>query len=88
MKGELEELGEEYENVQSISKIQTQILNLTKGQVNIFKDDGTFKSTYDILEQISKVYDDLSDTSKASLTEILFGKLRANQGVALISAFI
>lgn len=87
MKGELEELGEEYENVQSISKIQTQILNLTKGQVNIFKDDGTFKSTYDILEQISKVYDDLSDTSKASLTEILFGKLRANQGVALISAF-
>lgn len=87
MKGELEELGEEYENVESISKIQTQILNLTSGKVNIFKDDGSFKSTYEILQGISEVYDYLSDTSKATLTEILFGKVRANQGVALINAF-
>lgn len=36
MKGELEALGEEYEDIESISKIQTQILNRTRGSVNIF----------------------------------------------------
>lgn len=49
MKGELQELGEEVdENVTSISKMQTQILNLTGGKVNIFNDDGDFKSPYEI----------------------------------------
>lgn len=85
MKGELQDLGEEYENVQSLSKIQTQILNYTG--VNIFDDAGNFRDTYDILLDISKVYNDLADTAKADLTEILFGKLRANQGVALLQAF-
>ena len=87
MKGELEELGEETENIESVSKIQTQILNLTNNRVNIFKDNGEFKSTYQILKEISEIYNSLSDTSKASLTEILFGKNRANQGLAVINAF-
>lgn len=87
MKGELQALGEEYEDVESISKIQTQILNLTGGHTNIFDDNGNFKSTYDILKSISEVYDDLSDPTKADLTEILFGKMRGNQGIALINAF-
>lgn len=87
MKGALEELNEETEGIESISKIQTQILNLTKNKVNIFNDDGSFKSTYDILKQISEIYNDLADTQKASLTEILFGKVRANQGLAIIQAF-
>ena len=52
MKGELEDLGEEYDNIESISKIQTQILNLTSGKVNIFDDNGNFRSTYDILKDI------------------------------------
>ena len=85
MKGALEELGEEYENVQSISKIQTQILNYTG--VNIFDENENFRDTYDILKDISEVYFELKDTAKADLTEILFGKLRANQGVALLQAF-
>ena len=87
MKGELEALGEEYDNIESISKIQTQILNLTKGKVNIFDNNGNFRSTYDILKDISDVYNDLSDPTKADLTEILFGKMRGNQGIALIQAF-
>lgn len=45
MKGELEALGEEVDdNIESISKVQTQILNLTKGKVNIFDDNGEFKN--------------------------------------------
>lgn len=87
MKGKLEELGEESEDIESISKIQTQILNLTKGAVNIFDDDGKFRGTYEILEDISKVIDKLSDPDRANLTEILFGKLRGNQGLAVLSAF-
>ena len=87
MKGELEALGEESEGIESISKIQTQILNLTKGKVNIFDDNGSFRATYDILEDISEVYNELSDPDKADLTETLFGKMRGNQGIALIQAF-
>lgn len=87
MAGALQELGEESEGVESISKIQTQILNLTHGKVNIFDANKEFRSTYDILKDISEVYNSLASTEKASLTEILFGKVRANQGVALINAF-
>lgn len=87
MKGELQELGEETEGVESISKIQTQILNYTKGKVNIFDKNNQFKETYQILEQIADVYNELSQTDQAALTEVIFGKLRANQGLAVISAF-
>lgn len=88
MKGSLEELGEEVdETVDSISKVQTQILNRTGGKVNIFDDMGNFRDYYDIMKDISEVYDELSDTDKADLTEILFGKQRGNQGAALIQAF-
>ncbi|RKJ68908.1 phage tail tape measure protein [Roseburia sp. 1XD42-69] len=87
MKGELQSIGEEYEDIESISKIQTQIYNLSKGTVNIFKDDGSFKSTYDQLKEISEIYFDLSDSDRADLTEIMFGKNRANQGVAILQAF-
>ena len=88
MKGELEALGEEVdESVDSISKVQTQILNLTQGKVNIFDDNGEFRDYYDIMKEISQIVDDLNSTDKASLYEILFGKMRGNQGAALIQAF-
>lgn len=88
MKGNLEELGEEVdETVDSISKVQTQILNRTGGKVNIFDDNGNFRDYYEIMEDISKVFNDLNDPDKADLTEILFGKQRGNQGAALIQAF-
>lgn len=88
MKGDLEELGEEVdETVDSISKVQTQILNRTGGKVNIFDDMGNFRDYYDIMEDISEIYNELSDPDKADLTEILFGKQRGNQGAALIQAF-
>lgn len=88
MKGELEELGEEVDDsVDSISKVQTQILNLTHGAVNIFDDSGEFRDYFDIMEEISVIHDKLSSTEQASLDELLFGKQRANQGAALIQAF-
>lgn len=87
MKDELQSIGEEYTDIESISKIQSQISNLTNGSVNILKDDGSFKSTYDQLREISEIYFDLSDTARTSLTEILFGKSRASQGVEILEAF-
>lgn len=88
MKGELEELGEEVDdNIESISKVQTQILNLTKGKVNIFDDSGEFRNYYEIMQEIADIYDELSSTEQSSLSEILFGKQRGNAGAALIQAF-
>ena len=85
MKGELQDLGEEVdENVDSISKMQTQILNMTHGKVNIFNDDGSFKSTYQIMKEIAAVYDELTDTDRANLLETIAGKNRANAVAALI----
>lgn len=87
MKGELEQLGEEYENVESISKIQTQILNQTKGSVNIFDNAGNFRATYDIINDIAKVWDKISQTDQAALLETIAGKQRGNQIAALIQSF-
>ena len=87
MKGELEDLGENTEGVENISKMQGQILNMTRGAVNIFDANGDFKSTYDIMKEISQVYDDLSSTEQASLLETIAGKDRANDVAALLSNF-
>lgn len=88
MKGTLEELGEEVdESVDSISKVQTQVLNLTHGKVNIFDSTGEFRDYYDIMKDIAAIVDDLESTERAQLYEILFGKNRMNQGAAMIQAF-
>lgn len=86
MKGQLEELGEETdENVENISKMQGQILNMTKGKVNIFDGAGNFKSTYEIMQGIANVWDELSSIDQANLLETIAGKNRANDVAALLS---
>ena len=72
-KTELEEAGEETDGlVESTSKLQDKIMALTG--VDIMLDDSTFKSTYDILLEISKVWDDLTDVNRASLLEVIAGE--------------
>ena len=84
-KGELEQLGEEADGAaESITALQTQILNLTKGTVNIFDDKGNFKNTYDILLEIGKIYDKLTSTDQASLLELIAGRQRSNVAAALL----
>lgn len=89
MKGDLEALGEESDGLESVSKIQTHILNLTKGQVNIMDsaDSTKFRDYYDILKDVSEVWDELEQTERADLLETMFGKNRGNQGAAVIQAF-
>ena len=82
---ELEELGEDIDDVaDSASSLREKLLNLTG--VDIMEADGqTFKSFYQQLLEISQVMDNLSDTSRANVLETIFGKARAAAGQALIS---
>lgn len=84
MKGKLEEIGEEYDNVLPVSKIQTQILDLAGVNIMDSLDPTKFKSTYQIMLEISKVYKDLSETDQAQLLEIIAGKQRGNSISALL----
>lgn len=46
-----------------------------------------YRSTYDILRDIAKIWDELTDKNQAKLLEVLFGKQRAQVGAAIISNF-
>lgn len=87
--GALQELGEEYEDLVSVSKTQQQIYDLTGGAVNIMSetDPNTFRSTYDILKDVANVINTLNDTDASELIQLLFGKNRANVGTAVLKAF-
>lgn len=72
---ETEELSEELENISG------DIADLTKtaktpGGISLFtdKDKTTYKSTYQILKDISEIYHDLTDKQQAELLEKLAGK--------------
>ena len=86
-KAELEAMGEETDGVaESTSKLQAELLAMTG--VDIMEADGqTFKSTYQILDEISQVWDSLTDVSRASVLETLAGKLRSSVVAGLISNF-
>ena len=87
--GALKELGEEYEDLISVSKTQQQIFELTNGAVNIMQDadPNAFRSTYDILADVAEVIGKLNDTEASELIQLLFGKNRANVGTAVLKAF-
>ena len=88
-KGKLESLGENADDIESVSKMQTQILNMTKGAVNIMDsaDPTKFRDYYDVMSDIAEILPKLNQTDQSNLIETLFGKNRANQGQAILQAF-
>lgn len=62
--------------------------NGNKG-VSLFEvgDPDTYRSTYDILEEIATIWDELTDKNRAQLLEALFGKRQAQIGSAILSNF-
>lgn len=83
---DLKDMGEEVdEYVKSSSKMREEIKALTG--VDIMINEKQFKDLYDIMDELSKVYDTLSDIDRANVTEILFGKLRANVGASVLQNF-
>ena len=71
----------------SVSELRNEILSLTNQQVDIQIDDGTFKSTYQILGDLSKVWSDLSDVSQANILEMIGGKRNSNVVAAILENF-
>lgn len=77
------ELGEEVDLVDtSFSKLYKTVKELTSVKENDFQgisiltDSGAYKSTYQILLEISEVWDKISDANQAALLEQLAGKTR------------
>lgn len=86
-KADLEEMGEDTEGmIESTAKLQEELKAITG--VDIIQSDGeTFKSTYRILEEISQVWNSLSDINRATVLEDLFGKRQANIGASILENF-
>ena len=76
-KTELEDAGLDADNMaSSTSKLREQLLALTG--VDIMQDANTFKSTTQILREMSAVWEDLSDIDAAAALELMGGKRQAN----------
>ena len=87
-KADLEDAGLETEGMAtSTAKLRDQLFALTGGKVDIMLDDSTFKSTIQILREMSEVWDDMSDIDSAAALELMAGKMHANTMAALISNF-
>ena len=87
-KTEAENAGESIEGMaESTSALRKKLLDLTKGQVDIQLDENTYKSTYQILEELSKVWSNLTDVTQANILESIGGKRNSNVVAAILENF-
>ncbi len=85
-KSDLEEAGLETDGMaESTSTLRKELLALSG--VDIMVDENTFKSTYDIMDELSNKWKDLSDIQRASVTELIAGKRSGNVVSAIMSNF-
>lgn len=78
-KTEAEEAGLSTEHMaDSVSQLRDELLALTGGKVDIMADvdAGKYKSTVEILRELSAVWSDLSDTTRTNITELIGGGVR------------
>ena len=69
---ELENAGLETDGMaESTAKLREEIMALSG--VDIMIDKNNFKSTYDILDELSQKWSDLTDIQQASITELIAG---------------
>ena len=86
-KTELEEAGLETDGmVESTAKLREEIMALSG--VDIMEANGqTFKSTYQIMEELADKWQDLSDIQQATVTELIAGKRQGNIVSSLMNNF-
>lgn len=85
-KTELEEAGLETDGMaKSTAELRKEIMDLSG--VDIMLDENTFKSTYEILDELSEKWDELEDTDRANITELLAGKRQGNVFNSVMSNF-
>ena len=85
---ETESYSEDLENLSGTIADLTKTAS-TPGGISLFTDETkqTYKSTYDILKEISAIWDELTDKDQADLLEALAGKRQAQIAAAMISNF-
>lgn len=87
-KADLEDAGLSVDGMAtSVSRLREQILALTGQKVDIMIDSETFKSPYQMLEELSKVWNAMSDINRSAALELLGGKNQANILASLINNF-
>lgn len=83
---ELEEAGLETDGMAtSTAKLRAEIKALSG--VEIMADENTFRSTYDILDDLATKWKELTDIQQASIIELIAGKRQANVVAALMNNF-
>ena len=87
-KTEAEEAGESTEGMaNSVSELRDEILTLTHNKVDIQIDDSTFKNTYQIMKELSEVWNEIADVDQANLLELIGGKRNAATVTSLLTNF-
>lgn len=85
-KTELEEAGLETDGMaESTAKLRAEIKALSG--VDIMLNDTTFKSTYEIMDELANKWEELTDIQQASITELIAGKRQGNVVSSLMSNF-
>lgn len=74
-KTELEELGESEDDLLSVANLDAKMKAFG---VSITDANGELRSTYDVLSDLSKVWDDLTSTERASIAGLLAGTRQQN----------
>lgn len=69
----------------SVSELRSELKSLTG--VDIMLDSKNFKSTYQIMKELSQVWSSLSDVTQANVTEMIGGKRNANAVSAILNNF-
>lgn len=87
-KADLESLGESTDGmVETTAKLREELLALSHGKVDIMLDDSTFKSTYQIIKEMSVAWKDMTDIEQAAALELMGGKQRSNILASMITNF-
>ena len=85
-KTELEAAGLETDGMaESTAELRKEILALSG--VDIMLDENTFKSTYDIMDELAEKWQDLTDVEQATITELIAGKRQGNVISSLLNNF-
>lgn len=87
-KTEAEDAGIEIDGMaESTSKLRKEMKSLTGVDIMANAEGTEFKSTYQILKEISEVWDNLSDVTQANVTNLLGGKRNANAVTSVLENF-
>lgn len=85
-KTELEEAGEDTEGmVESTAKLRDLIKGISG--VDIMIDANTFKSTYQIIDELGRVWKDINDIDQAAILEAIAGKRQSNIVAATLNNY-